>query len=1217
MTSQTEELENAIAVISVGGRFPGARDVAEFWDKLIRGVESISVLTDKELLDAGLSPETISQAQYVKATARLADHDMFDAGFFGYSRREAELLDPQQRIFLESAWELVEAAGYDVERCARRIGVFAGASESSYVLRHLERKPEPLETAGSLHVLALASSRDFLATRVAYKLNLTGPALTIQTACSTSLVAVHYACQSLLLGESEMAIAGGVSIVPEVSLGYMYQLGGILSPDGHCRAFDHRAQGTVSGQGVGLVLLKRLEDAIADGDTILSVIRGSAVNNDGMDKIGFTAPSIRGQTAVIRQAMSIANVNPETIGYVESHGTGTPLGDPIEVTALTRAFRTKTSKRGYCALGSLKSNIGHLDAAAGVAGLIKATLALKHRLIPPTLHFEKPNPELDLDESPFYVNSELQVWSTDKPRRAAVSAFGMGGTNAHVVLEEPPLRKASGLTRPWQLLILSARTPRALDSAADRLATHIRTQAEPCLGNVAYTLAIGRRLFEHRRVVVCRNAAEAVIALSEADSKNVSTGACEAGVRSVAFLIAGQSSQSLPIKGQELYQQEIEYRRVVDDCARVLVPILGVDLRDVLYPSTERSVEEFGQTSLLEPMLFVESYALAMQWKKWGVEPSALLGSGIGEYVAACLSGVFSWQEALTVLAHRAQLLQSSSSEASHLGREEGIKSAFAEHVRSVQVNAPIIPCVSSLTGTWMRADEAIDPSYWTRHLHSTLPLTQRVETLLEGSRHVLLEIGPWTELSDFVPQSVASARTPIVSVTKPFDSNGFSVPAMLKTLGQLVLLGVSIKWSEFFAAETRHRIPLPTYPFERKRYWVDAGSKAEGKSTQTAPVISSLSPRGFLTASWAEIELAVANAFGEVLGLGEDVRGTDDFFELGGDSLLALDLLARIELQLKVSLSPSLLVQSATIDGLTEAIAKTARTVQIPAHASLVELQRGRAKVPLFLAHPAGGAVYCYRALVEAMGTEFWVCGLEAQGLREDETPRGTIEELAQSYVEAIRTIQPKGPYFLGGSSMGGTIAFEMAQRILREGDSVAMLAMLDTPGPEQMPEPFASPAHRLLYLFGDAIPVTIEELCKIDGDKQIDFLMQRAATVVDSSTKIIEQWRLLFGASQSESTIRRLIKSADPTMRRLVRLFDANTQALRIYQPRPYSGRLHFFRAIERRPGDPTHPERAWVDLAEGGIQIDVVSGNHLTMLDPEHVTAIARRLRGRLIV
>jgi acyl transferase domain-containing protein/thioesterase domain-containing protein len=649
-----------VAIISIACRFPGARTIDEFWHNLRNGIESVTTLSDDDLLSAGVNARTFRDPRYVRRVAIVEDADLFDASFFGFTPREAEIMDPQHRVFLECASEVLESAGYDPERYAGRIGVFAGASPNTYLL-NLYSHPEIIRSISGLQA-NIASEKDHLTTLVSYKLNLKGPGVTVQTACSTSLVAVHLACQSLLNGECDMALAGGVCIGARQKVGYLHHEGDVLSPDGYCRTFDADANGTVAGNGAGIVLLKRLDDAIADGDQIHAVIRGSAINNDGSQKVGYTAPSVVGQAHVIAEAQAVAGVDPETINYVEAHGTATPLGDPIEVAALRKAFGSRTAEKNFCALGSVKSNIGHLDAAAGVAGLIKAVLAVKHGEIPPSLHYKRPNPKIDLDGGPFYVAAKLRQWETrEHPRRAGVSSFGIGGTNAHVIVEEAPSPVVTEESRrKLQLLTLSARTAGALEDASRRLGEHLRAHNEPNLGDVSFTLASGRREFNHRRIVIGGDRTEAADALESADAKRVLSGRSGARDLPVVFMLPGQGAQHVAMGGG-IYASEPLFRAEVDRCCELLKPQLQVDLRELLYPAASQCDDaspRLTETQFAQPALFVTEYALARLWMSWGVRPAAMIGHSIGEYVAACLAGVMSLPDALKLVATRGRLVQ-------------------------------------------------------------------------------------------------------------------------------------------------------------------------------------------------------------------------------------------------------------------------------------------------------------------------------------------------------------------------------------------------------------------------------------------------------------------------------------------------------------------------------------------------------------------------------
>jgi len=883
----TQKTGLEIAVIGMAGRFPGASDLDELWRNLCSAAEAIHFFSEEELLTAGVPAQDLASPGYVRACGMLGGIDLFDAGFFGYSPREAEIIDPQHRLFLECAWQTLEDAGYDPTREGVTVGVYAGASMNSYMVNvYSDRR---LDDAVSSYQVMLGNDKDYLAPRLSYKLDLEGPSITVQTACSTSLVAVHVAVQALLNGECDMALAGGVTArAPET--GYHYREGMILSPDGHCRAFAAGAQGTVGGNGVGVVALRRLEDALAAGDSIYAVIKGSAVNNDGFQKVGFTAPRIEGQAKVIRSAQLMAEVEARTITYVEGHGTGTPLGDPIEVAALTRAFRVTTDEKGFCALGSVKTNIGHLDVAAGVAGLIKTVLALHHRQIPPSLHFDAPNPQIDFAETPFYVNAELRDWPAGgSPRRAAVSSFGIGGTNAHVILEEAPEPEPSGASRSVQLLLLSAKTPTALESATANLALHL--EREPRLtpasfADVAHTLRVGRKTFACRRAVVCRSAEEAAQALRMLDPRQVVTGSHEGGERRAVFLFPGQGAQHAGM-ASDLYRGEPFFREQVDHCAEILRPHLGLDLRQLFGPEPARTADVdrmLEETWLTQPALFVIEHSLAQLWREWGIRPASLIGHSLGEIVAACMAGVFSLEEALRLVAARGRLMQSlplgamlavplpeeeivpllgealslaavnaparctvsgpvpaiealelrlaerglesrrlRTSRAFHSAAVEPVLKDWEQQVRSIALRPPEIPYLSNVTGDWIRPGEATDPGYWVRHLRSTVRFSAGCQKLWEPP-WVFLEVGPGTTLRTLVRRHRGTAVEVCSSLSSPGEEPvRTDLEVLLGSLGRLWLAGLEADWQGLVRRERRRRVALPTYPFERQRYWIQS----------------------------------------------------------------------------------------------------------------------------------------------------------------------------------------------------------------------------------------------------------------------------------------------------------------------------------------------------------------------------------------------------------
>jgi len=870
-----------IAIVGMTGRFPGARHVDQLWRNLRDGVESIRFFSAAEMRAAGVPEEMLADPFYVRAKGVLDEVEGFDAKFFGFSPREAEILDPQHRHFLECSWEALESAGYDPERPPGPIGVFASVGRNSYFTSNLLNNPAPLRKAGVVQSV-LGNDRDFLPTRVSYKLNLQGPSLVVQTACSSSLVAVHLACRSLLEGECDMALAGGVTIpVPQVS-GFLHEDGGIFSNDGHCRAFDAKAKGTVPGSGVAVVVLRRLRDALADGDFIHAVIKSSAINNDGNRKIGYTAPSPEGQIRVIREAIARAGVDAGTITYVETHGTGTLLGDLVEVTALKEAYRPLTQRVGSCALGSLKTNVGHMDTAAGVGGLIKATLALRNRQIPPSLHFREANPKLDMGGSPFFVNAELREWNAeDGPRRAAVSSFGIGGTNAHLILEEAPAQRPVAPARAEQLLVVSARTAPAAARAADRLADHLESHPEIDLADVAATLQSGRRAFEHRAAALCRSREEALAALR--GEGGLATAAFEGPAPQVVFLFPGSGTQR-PGMGADLYRDEPVFRAAVDRTAELFMPLLGSDLRDLLLAAPDAAVAARLQgASLNTAALFTVSHALAELWISWGIRPQAMIGHSLGEYVAACLAGVLPLASAVALVAERgrlfdtvlpgamlsvplgemellkrlrgdvavaavngphfcvasgpvdaiAELERSLAAEgldcrriplalAGHSPMLDPILADFRRFVETLALQPPKIPYVSTATGAWITAAEVTDPGYWVRHLRQTVRFADGMATLRKESGRIFLEVGPGKTLVSLLRDQEGAAGSTVLASLQDRESLGSARAALLRTLGSLWLHGVAPDW-QAVRGESRRRIPLPTYPFERQRFWIDA----------------------------------------------------------------------------------------------------------------------------------------------------------------------------------------------------------------------------------------------------------------------------------------------------------------------------------------------------------------------------------------------------------
>ena len=880
-----------IAIVGVSCRFPGARNADELWANLRNGVESIVRYDDEALRAAGVDPALLANPSYVKAGGALPELASFDAGFFGFSPKDAAITDPQHRHFMECAWEALEDAGHPPARFDGSIGVFAGCGMNGYFIYNLLRNPDILASTGTFLLRHTGNDRDFLPTTVSYKLNLTGPSVAIQTACSTSLVAIHVASQSLLSSECDLALAGGVTIIVPPGQGYMHGENEPFSPDGHVRAFDAKGAGMVLTSGIGVVALRRLADALADGDPIHAVIRGSAINNDGSRKIGYLAPSVDGQAAVIAEALAVADVSADEISYVETHGTGTNVGDPIEVSALTQAFRQTTQRNAYCAIGSNKPNIGHTDTAAGVASVIKVVQALKHGELPPSLYYETANPTIDFATSPFFVNAELREWKrSNGPRRAGVSSLGVGGTNAHAILEEAPQRRSGKRTRPIEILPLSAKSAAALDAATARLAQHLRTHPELELADVAHTLQIGRDSFEHRRVLACASLEQAVELLESGDAHKLANARAKGAAPSVVFMFPGGGAH-YPGMGIGLYASEPVFKKAMDECFQAARRHLDFDLRELVWPGDKATPEleaRLARPTASLPAIFALEYALAKLWMSWGVEPAALTGHSMGEYTAACLAGVLSLDDALRVVAVRGRLMDSVRTPARMLSvalpeaelrailppdldlgivngpalcvvcgeasaiaafetvlqardvESRAIRMPAASHTRlldpflpefrrcleTVRFSPPTRPYVSNLTGAWVRPEDAQDPDYWVRHLREPVLFSRGLATLLEDPNRILLEVGPGQTLASLARQQPKQPRAAFGSLRHPDDTIA-DAAFVASSFGRLWANGVDVDWGTRRGDEQRLRVSLPTYAWEHQRYWIEPAKTA------------------------------------------------------------------------------------------------------------------------------------------------------------------------------------------------------------------------------------------------------------------------------------------------------------------------------------------------------------------------------------------------------
>lgn len=1212
----------AVAVVGLALRFPGAEDARQFWRNLSGGVESITRLDAEGRARAGL-PQGDG---WITAAGEVAEPEGFDAAFFGYSRSEAEQTDPQHRAFLECSWAAMESAGYGPRGRPMRVAVYAGAGFTTYGGRDV--------SAGLVSSVGL--SGDFLATRVSYELDLTGPAMTVQSACSTSLVALHLASQSLLAGECDMALAGGSSIrTPQVAA-HRAQQGGILSPDGRCRPFDVHAAGTVAGNGVAVLVLKRLADALADRDPIRAIVLGTAVNNDGGGKTGFAAPSVHGQAEVIREALSVAGVSPGDVSYVEAHGTATALGDPIEVAALKQAFQG--APRGGCGLGAVKSNFGHLDSAAGVAGVIKTVLSLEHRTLPPTLNFTAPHPMLELEESPFRVVSSPRAWEGPRPLRAGVTALGIGGTNAHVVLQEAPaLPEADPPRRGEELLLLSAKTEGALERMTAALAERLREEAGPggapgWLADVAHTLQVGRARFPWRRFVIVGQGEEAAALLEGTQgadaSSRVRTVFDVGESRGVAFLFPGGGAQRVNMG--EAFLREPAFRAAIDTCAEWLRGPLGGDLREVMFASPERfdaASAELDRPWWSQPALFVCDWALAQLWLSWGVKPEALLGHSLGEYVAACLAGVFTLEEALGLVVARGQLMEAMPaggmlsvlapveqvealvgpgvsvaaingpqtcvlsgplpaldaaeqtltargiehkrvrySRAAHSSMLEPFLEDFAREVGRVKLREPTLPVVSSLTGRWLQAREATSPDYWVRHLRHTVRFSEALGCLLESGDRALIEVGPGTTLTALARQHPARTTQPALAT---LPTKGDAPVSALSAQGEAWAAGVDMDWERLREGERRRRVELPTYSFDREHYSLNdvpldarrpgAGGPAPGVQAGRSRAPTS-SPRergprhGERVAPRDGTERRLVECFQQVFRI-QDVGIHDDFFALGGDSLIALRLLTMISERFGQQLALKEMLTAPTVELLARKLGGREEAPSLPPGVAL--LQQGLRGPPLFFVHAAGGQAVFYRELAQAIDVDRTAYAFEARGLEADGPLHTSVDAMATAYLEGLRALQPAGPYLLVGASFGGAVVYEMARRLMAEGHEVPLCAMLDTPGP---------------------------------GDVQ----KARAGGVGRAGEPAVME---------------------PEQQRRYVTVWEANMTALREYRmPRFEGGTVQFFRAATVIEHMPRHVELEWLDSG-AVVRVETVPGDHLSMLTGENAAGLGARLEAFL--
>jgi len=1169
---------------------------------------------------------------------------------------------------MECAWEALENAGYAVDKYPHPIGLFAGAGHNHYLERHLLPNKDLVDTVGWFPIM-LNNTKDNMCPKIAYKLGLTGPAVAVQTACSTALSAIHGAIAALRNGDCRLALAGGVSLGTLEREGYLFEEGMLQPRDGVTRSFDAAAEGSVPGQGAGVVVLARLEDAVREGATIYAVIRGSAMGNDGSDKENYTTYSTSGQRRVIEAALRSAGLKPEDISHVETSSTASVLGDPIEMEALIGAFGAPVAGEARCTIGAVKPNVGNADAAAGLAALLKATLAVHEGMIPPNIGLETPNPKVDWADSRFRLPVKAEPWRpASGVRRAGVSAFGMGGTNAHIILEQAPKQLPTGTCRPWQIITLSGSSEEALERGTDDLIAFLEQNPRSSFPDVVHTLRVGRKDLAHRRVLVSHSAHEAVLELRNPDSEHVFTK--KAGQpRETVFMFPGQGAQYRNM-GRELYLKEPFYRSVAEECWEIIRENVGWLYQQIAPTRQDRGgrTEKLNRTYFTQPALFITEYALAKTLIHWGIEPAAMIGNSLGEYVAACISGVFSLEDALEAVTTRGRLMQETPegsgqlmammseqrardliepdlSLAAVLGPEQvvisgtreaiararirltemdvehrrmhvargfhspamdGILGEYTEVLGKMSLSKPEIPFISNVSGTWISDQQAVDPSYWARHLREPVRFWEGLTAIMEREKAVLLEVGPGHMLRE-----IACARIKEVGREKAFrllttlpqpNQAESDMHYLLKTVGRLWLNGATIDWERFNEGYHRRRVPLPTHPFARTRHWLDPVAEKSARywlepdEIEVVAETSAAESRGNLATKLVlprnEDEQEVARIWREFLGVGE-VGIHDDFFELGGTSLIAVRLAGKLGQTFNVPMASHTLLKRRTIASLAEYIGENrAGSGENSEESVLVEIQRGSSRaLPLYMVHPVGGEVYFYKDLAYHLGAGQPLYGIQAPSLVGNTKPFDDISEQAASYLDEILTHQKEPPYVIGGSSYGGVVAYEMSQQLHARGIPVALTILVDSPAPGAMPGKTADFADILDYLLGDELEFDVEELRELPAEEQLDYVFEEA--------KHVNRIDILPPALGIP----------------MFRTWMAHQDALHKYRPQPYPGRVIFYRPTELAKLNVLNMHLPWIDLVRGGIEIHQVPGNHITMNAEPNVRVMADHLKRAL--
>lgn len=981
--------EYEVAIIGMAGRFPKAKNIEEYWNNLMEGKECVTFFSEEELRETGIDDLTLHDSSYVKARPYIEDIECFDAEFFKVNSREATIMDPQHRLFMQVAWESLEDAGYIPTNYDGKIGIFAGCDTNTYLLNNVILSEPDIVREDPLAIKM--EDKDYLCTRTAYRLNLTGPSVMTQSACSSATIAVHLASESILSGECDMALAGAVSLTLPVKSGYFYREGGVVSQDGHVRVFDSQSSGTVYGDGLGVVVLKRLSDAIEDKDHIYAVIKGVASNNDGGDRIGFTAPSLQGQADVIQGALDAAGVEPDSIGYIETHGTGTKLGDSIEIAALIEAYKEGTREEGTCPIGSVKPNIGHTSTASGMASLIKVALALEKEIIPPTIHYQETNPEINFSNTPFYVNTKVKEWRREgSPRRAALSAFGLGGSNTHMILEEAPMRIVAKETKRSHVFMLSAKNEEVLKEYELRLANYIKKNTEAGFEDIAHTLQKGRMQFSCRCAVVAKNTDELIKGLYTKSTNYVNGNKQGAKHYVLMFPGIGEEYEGI-IRG--LYESITPFRKYLDCCHEIIQKQLDWDMYSFLFSerSSEQKVLNIKEERKLEfkyayVMVFSIEYSIAKLLEEFGVIADIYIGYSIGEYVAACLSEVFDLEDAISLLYSRGALIDElpegamlsvmlphsdvekilgnnlslAAIEAPHISvvsgecdaimnlerefKAQGIAakrvptdrafhsyqmnstvSKFKKIVEGVRRNPPKKRFISNITGNFITDEEAMSADYWSRHLILPVQFSAGVQTLLEEDA-IWIEAGAGNSLSVFAMQHSARLRGKTVQTIRTYYNKTADDDYFLMALAKLWCCGANIHWKIWNDRQKYNKVPLPTYPFQKNKYWMEPAQNyflhmTSGKNNNQANEKIDLEREGIKT-DYVE---AGSNTQKEILKIWESVLGIqrigmeDNFFELGGNSLLAVKILYSIKKEFSVDISMEVFYNNPIIGYLAE----------------------------------------------------------------------------------------------------------------------------------------------------------------------------------------------------------------------------------------------------------------------------------------------------------